>query len=78
LIVKSRRWASRSAFVNVTLSGWRPSLYVASLRNVATSIWPAARGPRTVTTPNAAPIGSVRRWPNRSRIWSGVALVATS
>ena len=35
-------------------------------------------GPSTVTTPKAAPMGSVRRWPKRSRIWSGVALVATS
>ena len=62
-----------------TLSGWRPSLYVgvgAEGGDFDLALLP--RGPSTVITPNAAPMASVRRRPKRSRISSGVALVATS
>ncbi len=74
LMVKSRRRASSSGAAARTLTGWRPSRYSASARNVATSIgWPWIT---TSTTPNWAPTGTVRA--KRLCTRSAEASVATS
>ena len=70
----SMPWASDS-FRRSYIARSRSALCAMSC---ATSICPSSRPPRTVTTPNAAPILNVRRRPKQLRTSSGVALVATS
>jgi len=78
LIVKSRRWASSWA-VEKTHAGWMAAVGVGLIGAEGGHLDLAGLlGPRTVITPKAAPMASVRRWPKTCRTWSGVAAVATS